>query len=126
MTAMGLARNSDMFKVGVDMAGVHDWSQFSRRMGNAPEELIKKAYESSAVASVDTWRSPILFIHGDDDRNVPFSQTTDLVQKLRAKGDVHIELMVYPDETHELLVYESRMEAYNATFDFIHKFLKKE
>ncbi|MBN1223981.1 MAG: S9 family peptidase, partial [Candidatus Aminicenantes bacterium] len=126
MTAMGLARNSDIFKVGVDMAGVHDWSQFSRRMGRAPEEMIKTAYESSAVASVDTWTSPVLFIHGDDDRNVPFSQTTDLVQKLRTKGDVHIELLIYPDEPHEILEYGSRMEAYNATFDFINKFLKKE
>ncbi|RPJ03632.1 MAG: S9 family peptidase, partial [Candidatus Aminicenantes bacterium] len=27
LTAMALARNSDIFKVGVDMAGVHDWSQ---------------------------------------------------------------------------------------------------
>jgi dipeptidyl aminopeptidase/acylaminoacyl peptidase len=25
----------------------------------------------------------MLFIHGDDDRNVPFQQTTDLVEKLR-------------------------------------------
>ena len=29
LTAMGLARNSDIFKAGVDNAGVHDWSAFS-------------------------------------------------------------------------------------------------
>jgi len=126
MTAMGLARNSNIFKVGVDMAGVHDWSQFYRGVENTPAEMAETAYESSAVASVDSWTSPVLFIHGDDDRNVPFSQTVDLVQKLREKGDVHIELLVYPDEPHEILVYKSRMQAYNATFDFVHKFLKKE
>ena len=43
------------------------------------------AYKSSPVASVATWRSPVLFIHGDDDRNVPFQQTTELVEKLRAQ-----------------------------------------
>jgi dipeptidyl aminopeptidase/acylaminoacyl peptidase len=126
LTATALARNSDIFKVGVDMAGVHDWSQMGRRISGLPKEILKVAFKASAVADVKTWKSPVLFIHGDDDRNVNFNQTTDLVQKLRKKGDVHIELLVYPDEPHVLLVYEKRMEAYNGTFDFIHKFLKKK
>jgi hypothetical protein len=29
----------------------------------------------------------VLFIHDDDNRNVPFQQTTDLVEKLRAHSD---------------------------------------
>jgi dipeptidyl aminopeptidase/acylaminoacyl peptidase len=28
LTAMGLARNSDIFKAGVDFHGVHDWATF--------------------------------------------------------------------------------------------------
>jgi dipeptidyl aminopeptidase/acylaminoacyl peptidase len=44
------------------------------------------AYKSSPVASVATCRSPVLFIHGDDDRKVPFQQTTELVEKLRAQN----------------------------------------
>jgi len=119
LTAMALARNSDIFKVGVDMAGVHDWSQ----RGSLSEEQRKLARESSPVADLKTWTSPVLFIHGDDDRNVAFQQTTDLVQKLRAKGDVHIELMIAPDEPHEFLLYKNRMEAYNRTFEFINRFI---
>jgi dipeptidyl aminopeptidase/acylaminoacyl peptidase len=121
LTAMALARNSDIFKVGVDMAGVHDWSQ----RGRLSEAQRKLARESSPVAHLKTWKSPVLFIHGDDDRNVDFQQTTDLVQKLRAKGDVHIELMIGPDEPHEFLLYKNRMEAYNRTFEFINRFLAK-
>lgn len=120
LTAMALARNSDVFKVGVDMAGVHDWS---RLRDNLNEGMRKKARESSPVADVKTWTSPVLFIHGDDDRNVPFQQTTDIVQKLRAKGDVYIELMIAPDEPHEFLLYKNRMEAYNRTFEFINRFI---
>lgn len=128
LTAMGLARNSDIFKAGVDLAGVHDWS--ARTGGRAgtmmsPEER-KLAFESSPVANVKTWTSPVLFIHGDDDRNVNFAQTVDLVQKLRAKGDVHIELIVQPGEPHEFLVYRNRMDAYNATFEFIDRFLDRK
>jgi len=121
LTAMALARNSDIFKVGVDMAGVHDWSQ----RGSLSEEQRKLARESSPVADIKTWTSPVLFIHGDDDRNVAFQQTTDLVQKLRAKGDVHFELMIAPDEPHEFLLYKNRMEAYNRTFEFIDRFIGK-
>ena len=125
LTAQGLARNSDIFKVGVDMAGVHDWSQFGRsRPGVFPARTLKLAFESSPVAFVNRWKSPVLFIHGDDDRNVPFNQTTDLVQKLRAKGDVHVELFVCPDEPHEYLLYKNRMDAYNLTFEFLDRFLK--
>lgn len=78
------------------------------------------------VAGVKAWTSPVLFIHGDDDRNVDFSQTVDLVQKLRAKGDVHIELLVRPDEPHEFKLYRNRMDAYNATFEFLNKFIGRK
>lgn len=124
LTALSLARNSDIFKVGVDMAGVHDWSQM--RWTRSDEPRRKVARDSSPVAAVATWTSPVLFIHGDDDRNVPFQQTTDIVQKLRAKGDVHIELMIAPDEPHEFLLHAIRMEAYERTFEFIDRYIGKK
>jgi dipeptidyl-peptidase-4 len=125
---MGLARNSDIFKAGVDLAGVHDWSARGGREGRPgmPAENRKLAFESSPVAGVKTWTSPVLFIHGDDDRNVDFAQTVDLVQKLRAKGDVHIELMVRPGEPHEFKLFQNRNDAYNATFEFLDRFLRKK
>jgi dipeptidyl-peptidase-4 len=124
LTAMSLARNSDIFKVGVDMAGVHDWSQMRwRRFDEAARKL---ARESSPVGSVATWKSPVLFIHGDDDRNVPFQQTTDIVQKLRAKGDVYFELMIVPDEPHEFLLHAHRMGAYERGFEFIDRYIGKK
>jgi dipeptidyl-peptidase-4 len=124
LTAMSLARNSDIFKVGVDMAGVHDWSQM--RWGRLDEARRKTARDASPVAAVSTWTSPVLFIHGDDDRNVAFQQTTDLVQRLRAKGDVEIELMIVPDEPHEFLLHRNRMEAYERTFAFIDRHIGKK
>jgi dipeptidyl aminopeptidase/acylaminoacyl peptidase len=124
LTALSLARDSDIFKVGVDMAGVHDWSQMGWLRLDA--ERSKVARESSPVGSLASWKSPVLFIHGDDDRNVPFRQTTDIVQKLRAKGGVLVELMVAPDEPHEFLLYANRMEAYRRTFEFIDRFIGKK
>jgi dipeptidyl aminopeptidase/acylaminoacyl peptidase len=123
LTALGLARSSDVFKAGVDFHGVHDWSVFVERWEpaypDAPDkkEAVELAFKASPVADVARWRSPVLFIHGDDDRNVPFDQTTDLVQRLRHQG-VRVEEIVYPDEIHDLLLWRSWIDAYRATAAF--------
>ena len=117
MTAMGLARNSDVFAAGVDIHGVHDWPTDNWEGKHIPPELVKLAHESSPVASVDTWKSPVLFIHGDDDRNVIFSQTVDLIARLRPRG-VHIEQLVVPDEIHDFLLYTTWLRGFQANSEF--------
>jgi dipeptidyl aminopeptidase/acylaminoacyl peptidase len=117
LTALGLARNSDLFAAGVDFHGVHDWPTDNWEGKNISPELNKLAHNSSPVASVDTWKSPVLFIHGDDDRNVMFSQTVDLVARLRARG-VATEQLIFPDESHDFLLHRTWLKAYQATSDF--------
>jgi dipeptidyl aminopeptidase/acylaminoacyl peptidase len=117
LTALGLGRNSDIFAAGVDMHGVHDWPTDNWDGKNISPELTKLAHESSPVSAVDTWKSPVLFIHGDDDRNVYFSQSVDLVARLRAKN-VEIEQLIFPDEIHDFLLHKDWLAAYHATSDF--------
>jgi dipeptidyl aminopeptidase/acylaminoacyl peptidase len=130
LTAMGLARNSDIFAAGVDFAGVHDWSAFLAQWtgaANAPdmEQAKKLAWESSPDASVAHWRSPVLLIQGDDDPSVPFSQTVDLAQRLRAHH-VPFEQLVFPDEAHDMLLWRNWVAGYKATADFFNRMLKPE
>jgi dipeptidyl aminopeptidase/acylaminoacyl peptidase len=120
LTAMGLAHNSDLFAAGVDLHGVHDWAAFEEEFAkDAPdrEAAMKLAFQSSPNAAIAGWRSPVLVIHGDDDRNVEFSQTVDLVQRLRAQN-VHVEELIYPDEIHDFLMWKSWIGAYRATEEF--------
>jgi dipeptidyl aminopeptidase/acylaminoacyl peptidase len=129
LTAMGLARDSDIFAAGVDVHGVHDWSSFLQHWENqkdAPDakEAAQLAFESSPDASVDTWRSPVLLIQGDDDRNVPFTQMVDLVQRLR-KHHLPFEQLVFPDEIHDFLRWKTWITAYGATADFFDRVFKK-
>jgi len=133
LTAMGLARDSELFKAGVDFHGVHDWSVFLTErpyFGNLAlrppdaDAAVKLAWESSPDAYVDKWKSPVLLIHGDDDRNVPFSQTVDLAQRLR-KQHVQFEQLVLPDEIHGFLMWKSWLRAYSATVDFFDATLKR-
>jgi len=120
LTAMGLAHNSDLFAAGVDLHGVHDWSAF---MGEFPkdapdrEAAMKLAFQSSPNAAIATWRSPVLLIQGDDDRNVDFSQTVDLLQRLREQK-VHVEELIFPDEVHGFLMWKTWLRAYGATEEF--------
>jgi dipeptidyl aminopeptidase/acylaminoacyl peptidase len=123
LTALGLGRNSDIFAAGVDFHGVHDWPTDNWDGKNIPPDLTKLAHESSPVTAVDAWKSPVLFIHGDDDRNVYFTQTVDLVARLRARG-VTIEQLVFPDEVHDFLLNRSWLAAYRATAEFFDRRLK--
>jgi dipeptidyl aminopeptidase/acylaminoacyl peptidase len=122
LTALGLARASDLFAAGVDLHGVHDWNMVVRNFAPSydPEarlDFARLAFESSPMASIDTWRSPVLLIHGDDDRNVPFSETVDLVEALRAQG-IEFEQLVFPDEVHSFTTHSHWLQAYRAAFDF--------
>jgi dipeptidyl aminopeptidase/acylaminoacyl peptidase len=124
MTALALARNSDIFAAGVDYAGVHDWSTllpFLKAPG-APPDVARIAWESSPLSSMKTWRSPVLVIQGDDDRNVEFSQTVQLIESLRKQG-VAFEQIVIPDEVHDLVLYHNLLSFFEATDDFLSRHL---
>jgi dipeptidyl aminopeptidase/acylaminoacyl peptidase len=75
------------------------------------------------VADISFWTSLVLFIHGDDDRNVDFNQTTDLVRRLRKLGRAAVEVLVFPDEAHDFLVHGRWLEAFAAASAFFERFL---
>jgi dipeptidyl aminopeptidase/acylaminoacyl peptidase len=129
LTALGLARASDLFACGVDLHGVHDWNlEVENWMPSydptARQEAARLAWESSPLASVKTWRSPVLLVQGDDDRNVPFSEMVRLVEALRKQG-VEFQQLVFPDEIHDFLRHRTWLAAYHAASNFFDQHLKK-
>lgn len=138
LAALALGRNSDVFAAGVDIHGVHDWDRQRRGASNTAaalagdgitqEDLQRAArvtYESSPISSVATWRSPVLLIHADDDRNVDFHQTVDLRQRLDARG-VDVEELVIPDDIHDFLLWRSWRTVAGATAAYLEKKLLRE
>jgi len=128
LTALGLARASDLFAAGVDMHGVHDWNTEIPTFASSYKpgeraDFARLAWESSPLASISTWRSPVLLIQGDDDRNVPFAETVDLAEALRKQG-VSFEQLVFPDEIHDFLMHRTWLAAYHASSDFFDKHFK--
>jgi dipeptidyl aminopeptidase/acylaminoacyl peptidase len=128
LTAMGLSRASDLFAAGVDFHGVHDWNQGIRTFQpdysvHDDPEFSRRAFGSSPLATVDSWKSPVLLIHGDDDRNVSFIESINLIVELR-KRKVDVEQLVFPDEVHDFLRHQNWVKAYQATSDFFNRKLR--
>jgi len=135
LTALALGRNSDIFATGVDIHGVHDFTTQGSGAGaafaagmsgstkfepNDRDKALEAAWQSSPVSAVPTWRSPVLLIHADDDRNVRFSQTVDLVRRLAAKGVPYEELVIV-DDTHHWLRHANQMRVNAAVAEFFER-----
>jgi len=135
LAALALGRDPDVFAAGVDLHGVHDRlpavnpSTLAHAIvgDGITEDTLKEAlnveFKSSPISTIETWRSPVLFIHGDDDRTVDFRQTIDLRARLVAKG-VKVEEMVLPDEVHDSLLWRSWKKTAAAAADFFDETLK--
>jgi dipeptidyl aminopeptidase/acylaminoacyl peptidase len=123
LTALGLARASHLFAAGVDIHGVHDWNAVIENFvpsydPQAQQTFAGLAFDSSPIADVANWTSPVLLIHGDDDRNVPFSETVTLVEALRRQG-TPVETLVFPDEVHGFLLHRNWLAAFRASAAFL-------
>ncbi|WP_162419332.1 S9 family peptidase [Cyclobacterium roseum] len=128
LTAMALARDSDLFKVGVDISGVHDMDhryELPEGVEVAPdyEEAKRIAWESSPIADLDQWTSPVLFIHSDDDRNVGFYHSADLASRFDELGKPY-DYLVIPGDTHHWMKFSNMVEVNEATVNFLNKHLQ--
>ncbi|MGA8941077.1 MAG: prolyl oligopeptidase family serine peptidase [Acidobacteriaceae bacterium] len=129
LTAMALARNSNLFAAGVDFHGVHDWNfednaaDWKQGSFAQMDAIAAKARASSPMGSIARWRSPVLFIHGDNDPEVAYAQTPILAEALRARN-VPVQELIFPDELHGFLLHRDWLAAYKAEAAFFIKTLK--
>jgi dipeptidyl aminopeptidase/acylaminoacyl peptidase len=130
LTGLALARNSDLFQAGVDFHGLSNWVPTLGKDHALPEhwweataewkQAIDTAFAASPDANIATWKSPVLLIHGDDDRNVQFDQTVELAYRLRKQGTSFEELII-PNEIHGFLRSTNWRNADEATVEFLSK-----
>jgi dipeptidyl aminopeptidase/acylaminoacyl peptidase len=129
LTGQALARNSDLFKAGVGIHGVYDWSWPSPIKGHlSPSTFFgvdkkdeDRARAASPVGHLDTWRSPVLLIHGDEDMNVDVVETVDLAQRLRERG-VEVRTLIFPGEAHDFIRHAEWQKVWRALHPY---FLEK-
>jgi dipeptidyl aminopeptidase/acylaminoacyl peptidase len=128
LVALGLGKDSKLFAAGVDIHGVNNRfsSANSSSRALAPDaELAEQAMiRSSPVSYLDTWTSPTLIIHADDDRNVSFSQSVDLARRFEDKK-FGFEYLAIPDDTHHWMKFTNALKVSEVTADFLRRKLMK-
>ncbi len=128
LVALGLGKDSQLFAAGVDIHGVNNRFASSNQTTREPapdQELYEKAViSSSPVTYLDTWTSPTLIIHADDDRNVNFSQSVDLARRFEDKK-FDFEYLAIPDDTHHWMKYSNGVKVSEVTADFLRRKLMK-
>lgn len=114
-TLMGLVRNPDVFRAGVEWSGVtdiellftlaeSDASEDARRydlktlIGDALKDPAAFA-DVSPLAQAGRIRQPLLMAHGAMDRRVPVAHAAKMHDAVRAKN-ANVEYVVYPEEAH--------------------------
>lgn len=130
LTALALGRDSKLFAAGVDIHGEHNLTVFGpdiTKPEQAPDMALAKQliWQSSPIAWLDSWTSPVLLIHGDDDGNVEFSQSIDLVRRFEKKGFA-FESLVIPNETHHWMQYSNTLKVDAAIAEFLERKLLKK
>ena len=126
MTELGLARASDALAAGVDYAGIYNWSTFLSSVGEPidGDDANRRAVESSPIATIDQWHSPVLLVKADGDLDVPSQQSTALIEDLRSHNIDHDVIMI-PNEIHDMARYSSWMMLFNAADVYFDRHLDK-
>ncbi|MED3726839.1 prolyl oligopeptidase family serine peptidase [Priestia filamentosa] len=116
-----LMKNNIKFDAVVVKSGITDMFQFYDQRGPKMKEVLnqivgppqesKDAYRSrSVVYWPDKVNSPLLLLHGTNDKLVHYTQAEKLVKKLQDKSK-EVKLVIYPNGDHPLSQYERETDA---------------
>jgi dipeptidyl aminopeptidase/acylaminoacyl peptidase len=131
-TLQALTLTPDLFRCGVNVAGVQDYRYWYRdpggrwivsRMGS-PEENPDAYLRAAPIERVDRIRRPLLVLHGTADVNVPFLESVRLVDAL-TRADKEVDFMMYPGEFHYFHRQHVLRDAWQRVERFFDRHLRK-
>lgn len=97
----------------VSMANSYPWSHSDLYVGQSPLYL------------ADRITTPLLFLHGDSDNNVPFGESIQMFTALKLLGRP-TALVAVSDQDHHILDYDKRIRWQDTIFAWFEKYLKKD
>ena len=104
-TLMSMSEGTPVFKCGVAVAPVTDWrfydAPYTERFMQEPKQNADGYHDASALDRVNRLHGKLLIIHGLDDDNVFFSNTTAYINALINAG-VDFDMQVYPGKEHSI------------------------
>ena len=138
-TLMGLIKNPEIFRCGVDWAGVTDLNlMFTTAEDDASQERLQYGMrtligdpekdaamfvQNSPLPNADKLKQPLLLAHGAQDVRVPLVHATKFRDAV-AKNNRQVEWLVYSDEGHGWRHEENSIDFWNHVDAFLDKNLK--
>ncbi|WP_417611021.1 prolyl oligopeptidase family serine peptidase [Parasphingorhabdus sp.] len=122
----------DRFDCLVNHAGVFDL----RSMALSTEELWFDQWDQGGpwwtrphpekwnpVNYITNWKTPTLFIHGEKDFRIPYTQSI-MPFTVAQEMDIPSKLLIFPDENHWVLKGKNSVQWYRTVFDWLEKWTK--
>ncbi len=69
---------------------------------------------------IDNWKTPTLFIHGEKDFRIPYTQSI-MPFTYTQEQNIPSKLLIYPDENHWVLKGKNSVQWYRTVFDWMEK-----
>lgn len=124
-----LVRHPDLFRAGVAVSGISDFGTFfsDTEPWNAESAAVKYGHPVhdhallallSPMTHIEALRAPLLAVHGALDTNVPPGESERFVRAARRLGAT-AELLLFPDEGHELARLSNRERLYAAAGEWL-------
>ena len=134
---MGLARDPDRWRCGINVVGVTDiglmfditwsdlaYSNFIRYTAKEtigdPDADAAKLKAASPLQNATKIKAPVLMAYGAQDRRVPLIFGEKMRDALRAQG-TPVEWQVYSDEAHGFLLEKNRYDFYGRVARFLER-----
>ncbi len=128
-TLLCVTQIPERWRCAVDLFGVANlvtmiqtnqpnWQRFLRRWIGDLETDRAKLTERSPITHLDNVRCPMLVLQGANDPRVPKSESDQVVERLRARGQ-RVEYVVFPDEGHGFTKRKNQDAAYERIVDFL-------
>ncbi len=134
---MYLQTVTDIFACAISHAGISDHSNYwglgdwgytysQVSMANSYPWTRKDLYvDQSPLYRVDKIHTPLLFLHGVTDNNVPYNNSLQMFTALRLLGR-ETALVSVTDQQHHILDYDKRIAWHNTTMAWFAKWLQDD
>jgi dipeptidyl aminopeptidase/acylaminoacyl peptidase len=136
---MGLAKDPDLYRCGVDIAGVSDirlmfsigysdfanslWADFGmKELIGDPETMATQFAATAPTEQAAKFKAPVLMAYGSEDYRVPIKHGEKMRDALSAAGKT-FQWHVFSGEGHGLMKAENRYAYYRAVDTFLAKHL---
>jgi dipeptidyl aminopeptidase/acylaminoacyl peptidase len=134
MTLMAIGRAPDAFAAAVDLFGIIDWrtmwqhedaelQAYQKSLLGSPDEYPKVYDATSPLTYINAVKAPLLVQQGENDIRVPQGQTKQVVDALKAKGNI-VDAVFYPEEGHGFYKREHQQDSLQRIVDWFDKYLK--